>query len=410
MPGPGWYLLGDEEAREVMEALSLNAITRYRFDGRPPGPSKVARFEEEFRQWLATEHCLATNSCTSAMLAALSALGIGPGDEVLVPGYTFIATIAAVVHSRAAPVLVEVDDSLTMDCDDLLSKITPRTKAIIPVHMLGGACDMGRIMRIARDHDLRVIEDVAQACGGSYGGKKLGTIGDAGTFSFNVFKTITSGDGGALTCHDPRVYSRAFAFHDHGFQPAGTTVTDAPGEFGLNLRMHELAGCLALAQVRKLDHVISTLRRNRARFLTAIESVPGITFRRSNDPTGDCCTTLTLLLPSRNEATVVARRLGSKTLSESGRHVYSNMTPLMSEHDSRTRGCPFQCEAHPTKLTYRRGMLPATDDILARSVTLSVGVTDSYLGADFGIDILSSNEEIDSKAREFVDRVGRLAI
>src|ERR1051325_8760136 len=180
MWSPGWHLIGDEELEEVTAVLRLRELSRYRFND-PTGdapPSRVYQFERACEALMRVKHCLAVNSCTSALLAGLSALGVGPGDEVIVPGYTFIASIAAIAYARAIPVLAEIDDSLTLDPSDVERRITSRTKAILAVHMLGAPCDMDALIHIADRHGLLIIEDVAQACGGSYRGRPLGSLGD----------------------------------------------------------------------------------------------------------------------------------------------------------------------------------------------------------------------------------------
>ncbi|HET7232362.1 MAG TPA: DegT/DnrJ/EryC1/StrS family aminotransferase [Longimicrobium sp.] len=404
MPGPGWYFFGDEERRQVDDVLRSRELSRYRFDQTDDDePSKVFQFERTMEAYLGAPHCLATNSCTSALLAALTALGVGPGDEVIVPGYTFIASIAAIVYARAVPVLAEVDDSLTLDPDDVRRKITPRTRAILCVHMLGAPCDMDALEAIAREHGLFLVEDVAQACGGEYRGRRLGSIGDAGAFSLNVFKTITAGDGGCLAVRDDAVFERAFAFHDHGFKPFRLGVADAQGLMGLNLRMAELVGAVALAQARKLPAVVEAVRAQKRRLLDALGPL-GVPRRRLNDPDGECGTLLVLLLDSAEQARRVAAALGVCTLVESGRHYYGAMPQLLNRRIPSQAGCPFFCEAHPTDREYTRGMLPRTDDLLSRSVALSVGVVDSYLGAGFGVNVLSPPEEVDEVARIFHER------
>ncbi len=401
MAGPGFYLLGDEEGEQVLEVLDSKQYSRYRFDQTEEDtPSKVYCFEREMETYLGVDHCLATNSCTSALLAALSGLGIGPGDEVIVPGYTFIASIATIVYARAVPVLAEIDDSLTLDPADVRRKINSSTRAIMAVHMLGAPCEMDALREIAEKHGLLLVEDVAQACGGEYRGAKLGSLGDVGAFSLNVFKTITAGDGGWLSTNNREVYERAFAFHDHGFKPYRLAVADADSILGLNFRMHELTGAVALAQARKLPRIINILRRKKAVFLDALGELPKSRRRRLNDEQGECGTLAVFLFDDARTARAVAQRLGTHTLIESGRHYYGDMTPLLHRKVPKAAGCPFACPAHPTDRVYRRNMLPQTDDLLSRGVALSVGVVDSYLGSSFGINIRTSEEEIRLRANE----------
>ena len=205
---PGGMMIGEEEKQAVLEVLEHQNLNR--FQGRStPGPSKVTQFEEAFARHKGTRHAVAVTSGTAAIITALVAVGVGPGDEVIVPAFTYIASFGAVVAAKGVPIVCEVDDSLTMDPADLEKKITPRTKAIMPVHMDGVPCDMDAIMEIARKYNLRVVEDTAQANGGSFHGRKLGAFGDAGAFSMQINKIITAGEGGVVTCSDDEVYHRA---------------------------------------------------------------------------------------------------------------------------------------------------------------------------------------------------------
>ena len=403
MSGPGWHFIGKEELDEVTEVLTSKHLIRYRFDSDAGEnyPTKVYQFERETESLFKVKHCLALNSCTSALLAGMAAMGIGSGDEVIVPGYTFIATIAAVAYARAIPVLAEIDDSLTLDPQDVKRKITSRTKAIIAVHMLGVSCNMDALQKVAREHNLLLIEDVAQACGGSFHGKRLGSIGDVGAFSLNFFKIITAGDGGMLTTSKTEVYDRAFAFHDHGFKPFRQGVVDDDSILGLNLRMSELVGAVALAQLRKLGRILELLRQKKKVFKDALLQIPRLNFRQLHDPAGDCATVLALIFDSCEKAAAVAAALNSKILQQSGKHYYGNMIQLLNKRMPNQKGCPFNCGSYPSSVEYIAHMLPRTDDILSRVVCLSVGVRDSYLGTDFGIDVYMDEEAILSKAKEF---------
>jgi dTDP-4-amino-4,6-dideoxygalactose transaminase len=396
MSGPGLHFIGDEERKLVLEVLEDRQLSRY----RPAGLSKVDLFEKEIATYLGASHCLAMNSCTSALTAGLLAAGIRPGDEVLVPGYTFIASVSAIVHARATPVLCEIDESLTLDPEDVQLKITPATKAILAVHMLGAACNMDALMSIAQKHGLLLIEDVAQACGGEYGGRKLGTFGAFGAFSLNVFKTITAGDGGWLATESSALYERAFALHDHGFMP-GRAPTTGVNLFGMNLKMNELTGAVALAQARKLQLIIDTLRHQKQALSSAIGEVRHAQRRHLNDSRGECGTVLVLSFDTAERARAVAGALKTRTLVDSGRHNYANMHQLFAMRSIGGHGCPFDCPAHLPTQRYVPAMLPRTDDLLSRSIALSVGVNDAYLGPSFGINVLSSPAEIEQRGREF---------
>jgi len=210
MPGPGFEWIGKEEEVEVLDVLRSRWLFRYGDEKNPAFKHKVKTLEQMVQDKFGVRHALAVSSGTAALVTSLSALGIGPGDEVIVPGYTFIASISSVIVARAVPVLAEVDQSLTLDVKDVESKITPRTKAIMAVHMLGNPCDLDKLIQLARKHNITLIEDAAQAFGASYKGRRVGTIGRIGIYSFNIFKTINAGDGGMVVTDDDELYFRAF--------------------------------------------------------------------------------------------------------------------------------------------------------------------------------------------------------
>ncbi len=401
MPGPGSYLFGEEERKEVLDVLEFGYLSRYGAEDNPKFKQKVRTFEKEFAQFLDVEYCAAVSSGTGAILASLAALGIGPGDEVIVPGYTFIASISAIILSRAIPVLAEIDESLNIDPDDIKRKITDKTKAILPVHMLGNPCDMERIMEIALKHNLLVVEDCCQAGGASFKGKKLGTIGDIGAFSLNVFKVITSGDGGAVITKDANLYERAFGFHDQGHKPNRTGVEVGQRSIiGMNMRMNELTGAVALAQVRKMDIILSTLREKKRKLKDAIRDLEGdkFVFRKINDAEGECATLMTLIFKDAQMAEKFANEIDQKVIAESGWHVYNNMEQILGKKTVGSYDCPFGCEAYKKEIVYEKHMLPQTDEILKRAVNISVGVVDKGLGAGYGINICSDDNEIKAVA------------
>lgn len=394
MPGPGAYLFGEEERKELLDVMESGYLFRYGAENDPNFKRKVVKFEEEFAAYSNAKYCVAVSSGTGALLCCLAALGIGPGDEVIVPGYTFIASISSIILSKAIPVLAEIDESLTIDPEDIKKKITKKTKAIMPVHMLGNPCDMDKIMAIAEEHNLYVIEDCCQAAGGSYKGKKLGTIGDIGAFSLNIFKTITAGDGGMVITNDYDLYERAFGFHDQGHKPNRTGVEVGNRSIvGMNMRINELSGALALAQVRKLGAIGEMLRTKKAKLKAGVSNIAGIGFRKINDP-GECATLLTLLFDSKELADKFGAKIGATTISHSGWHVYNNMEQILEKKTSTEYNCPYVCEAYGKSIEYHAHMLPQTDAILDRAVNISVGVVDKGLGAPFGININSSDSEI----------------
>jgi dTDP-4-amino-4,6-dideoxygalactose transaminase len=394
MAGPGAYLFSEEERKELMDVMESGYLSRYGMENDPRFKRKVITFENEFAEYIGVKHCVAVSSGTGALMTCLASLGIGPGDEVIVPGYTFIASISSIITMRAIPVLAEINESLTIDPDDIERKITKRTKAIMPVHMLGNSCDMDRIMEIAKKHNLFVIEDCCQAAGASYKGKKVGSFGHMGTFSLNVFKTITAGDGGMVVTNDDDLFERAFGFHDQGHKPLrmGLEVGNR-SIIGINLRINELTGAVALAQLRKIEYIVSTLREKKEKLKAAISEIDGMGFRIITDPE-ECGTLLTLLFKNKDTADRFAEKIGTKTIAHSGWHVYNNMEQILEKKTITDYKCPFVCEKYGTDIEYKAHMLPKTDDILERAVNISVGVVDKGLGSPFGISIVSDDKEI----------------
>jgi len=306
-----------------------------------------------------------------------------------------VASYATIIFAGGVPVLAEIDDSLTIDPEDIERRITPKTRAIMPVHMLGNPCQMDAIMAIAEKHGLLVLEDACQAAGGSYRGRKLGAIGQAGAFSLNVFKTITTGDGGILVTDDEGIYERAFALHDQGHAPLrkGMEVGHRT-VLGLNFRVNELLAAVALAQFRKLDALVATLRAKKKIFKEAIADAKGFKFRPLGDPDGECATLCTVIFDDAENAKRVSSALKNKTIDQSGWHVYANI-----EHINRY----LQEIGQP----YGKGAYPRTDDILSRAMNISIGVVDPGLGAGFGVSILSTEEEIRHAAEQFCQACAR---
>lgn len=391
MPGPGAYWFGEEEMKEVMEVMKSGYLFRYGSETDPKFLHKVSTLEKEFARYCGAGFALATSSGTSSLLASAIALGLKPGDEIIVPAYTFVASYSSVIFAGLVPVLTEIDESLTIDPVDIERKITPRTKAIMPVHMLGNPCDMDRIMAIAKKNNLLVLEDACQAAGASYKGKKVGTIGNIGAFSLNIFKTINSGDGGLVVTNDKSLYETAFSIHDQGHKPMRFGVeVGTRNVLGLNFRMNEITAAVGIAQLRKIDKIMDTLRKKRTRFKKLISESGDFTFRTLNDPEGDCSTVCTVIFKTKEKAAKVSGALGSKTVDQSGWHVYANMEHVLNH--LKSVGQP-----------HTKGSYPKTDDILSRAMNISVGVVDGGLGCGWGININSSDSEIEAAAVQFIN-------
>ena len=390
MPGPGAYWFDAEEMDAVIEVMKTGYLFRYGSENDPKFLHKVSTLEKEFASYCEVKFALATSSGTASLLASALALGLLPGDEIIVPAYTFVASYTSMIFAGLVPVLSEIDNSLTLDPDDIEKRITSRTRAIMPVHMLGNPCNMDRIMAIAKKHKLLVLEDSCQAAGASYKGKKIGSIGNIGAFSLNIFKTINSGDGGFVVTNDAILYETAFSVHDQGHKPMrfGVEVGNR-NVLGLNFRMNEITAAVGLAQLKKIDLIVNTLRQKRNKFKNLISEAKGFSFRTLNDPSGDCATVCTVIFDTREKAVKVSKALGSKTVDQSGWHVYSNMEHILNH--LKQVGQP-----------HTKGSYPRTDDILSRAMNISVGVVDGGLGTGWGININSSDAEIEAAAMQFI--------
>ena len=341
-----------------------------------PRPSRAAMLEEYARETFGVNYALGVNSGTSALMSAYVACGIGPGAEVIVPAYTFYATAAAVVASKGIPVIAEIDDSYTIDPADVERKITPRTKAIVPVHMAGNAADMDAIMDIAQRHGLVVIEDNAQSCGGKYKGRHLGTIGDMGCFSLSSYKIVGAGEAGLVLTNDEWLYIRATSQHDTAacWRPDRYAKERRPGELfcGQNYRMSELEGAVNLVQLRRMDEQFERYNSRSRRILAGLDSFPQTKVRRSNDVDGDIGYTLVLTAADRDSAQLIADALTSEGVPAGARgtkssrdwHIYAYWEQILEQKTPTPEGCPFTCP-------YYDGPLPEySEDMCARSLDL----------------------------------------
>jgi 8-amino-3,8-dideoxy-alpha-D-manno-octulosonate transaminase len=375
----GAALLGDEEAEAVAAVVRSGSLFRYK-DGAAAGP--VADFERAACETLGCTYATAVANGTAALRCALAALGVGCGDEVVVPAFTFVATVNAVVASGAVPVFAEVDDTLGLDPTLLRECITERTRAIIAVHLENVACDLDAVLDVAERNHIAVIEDTAQAMGATYRGRRLGTFGALGAFSLQQEKNITAGEGGLVVTDDETFYLRATRYSDQGGQFV-TSYASARGEelsqpfAGENLRMGELAGAVAGVQLRRLPDILHSLRRNKARIVESVGDIEGLVRRRRPDPDGDGGSSITWFLPDAR----TAKRFAAAVRAEGvpcaqmyrGRPVYLSPS-VLARRTAADEGGPWACAEHPTDRTYFEGLCPQTEALVARSVIVPVGV------------------------------------
>jgi dTDP-4-amino-4,6-dideoxygalactose transaminase len=377
--GKGADLIDDEEIAAVTEVLRDRTLFRYH---SPRTPRRVEAFEARVCEQFDVPFALATSSGTAALRCALAALGIGCGDEVIVPAFTFIATISAVVSAGAVPVCAEVDDTLTLDPDDVATRVSARTRAIVPVHLENAAADMDVLLAVAARHGrCAVVEDAAQAVGATYHGRTLGTIGNVGACSLQTTKNITTGEGGLLLTSDEDLYVRAARFHDQGgqfvTQYRGSRGPDRGESFvGDNLRMTELAGALGVVQLHRLPSLLAAMRANCAQVRSAIGAVDGLQVRRLPDAHGAGGSSLTWFAPDAG----LARRFVAALRAEGvpaaqmyeGEPVYAN-DALRGMRTASAHGGPWHCAEHPTTVGYEPGSCPRTEDLVARSITIAIG-------------------------------------
>ena len=300
---PGFEIIDDAERKEVLDVLETGVLHRYGFDAARKGHWKAKTFEAEFARRTGSNYCLLVSSGTAALSTALAANGIGAGDEVIIPPFTFVATFEAVIWAGAIPVFAEIDHTLCLDPASVQEKISPRTKAIIPVHMCGAMARIDEIRGLCHEKGLVLIEDVAQSVGGTFKGKALGTFGHMGSFSFDPVKTITCGEGGAIITDDEALYLRADYHADHGHDHvAGDRGLDDHPILGNNFRISELQAAVGLAQLRKLDLILEKQRSHKRVIKEALRSIPQVSFREIPDESGDTATFLTYFMPTASAA------------------------------------------------------------------------------------------------------------
>lgn len=375
--------LSSEEFDETERDLVLRVLEKkrvFRFYEKYLEESEAARLEKMYSERLGVHHTLAVNSGTSALVAALIGAGVGPGDEVIVPAYTYIATASAVLIARAVPVIVEVDDSLTMDPQALENAITPYTKAVIPVHMRGVPSQMDEIMSIANKHNLIVIEDVAQANGGTYKNKPLGSIGAVGCFSFQQYKIVTAGEGGLVATNDDKIAARASIYHDSALSFWGVKSNEVASFAGENYRMSEINAAIALAQSQRLDRIIGKLRQVKGEITEGIKDLSNIELQRIPDPNGDVAYSMIFYAHSAQKAQEFSALLKQEgipngTIYDNGiadRHIYVNWDYVLKKQGASVTDTPWNCSSYRGNVQYSKDMCPKSLELLGRAISVSL--------------------------------------
>ena len=391
---PGFELFDQREIDAVADVINRKMVHRYSFVNCRDEIYKVEEFENAVAEKVGAKHCIAVSSGTASLYVALKAWGINPGDEIITTPFTFIASVEAILECGAVPVLAEIDESLNLDPTVVEEFITDRTRAIMPVHMFGGAADMEAFRVITQENGLALFEDSCQAMGATYGGKWCGTCGSTwGTYSLDPYKVLTVGEGGLIVTDDEDLYRKMEYYHDHGHKHDKTIDRGAEKKacLGFNFRMSEIQGALGLVQLSKLDSAVEALRKNRARVLDAVGNVHGLAVRRSADPEGELATQLVFLLPTpqtarRFQKAAKEAGMGCGILEDNTWHYARHWDTLRDGATYSRVRCPYDCPLTESMPLYRPNEWPQTQEILSRA-------------AVFGIDIVMSDEKIESMAK-----------
>jgi 8-amino-3,8-dideoxy-alpha-D-manno-octulosonate transaminase len=406
---PGAHWMGKEELGLVSRVVK--AKSPFRFYG-PDLQHMVDTLEKEFARKLGRKYALAVSCATAGLHVALGAMGIGPGDEVLLPGFLWVSCISAVVRLGAIPRMVDIDETFCMDPQDLERKITPRSRAVLLVHMSGAPGAVDRIAEICRQRGLKLVEDCAQSAGAKFKGKYTGSFGDVGVFSFQLNKNMSSGEGGMIVTDDERLFKRCFALHDLGYarNEQGRLDFSDPNYqlWGVGARMGELAGAVALGQFRKLDRIVGSMRKSKWAIRRQLAKVPGLKFRNILDPKGDSSPFLIMLFDEPD----LARRFTKAVQAEGivgvpgsavclhteqfGLHWYYNNVSLVNRASISRDGWPWTHPANAFALdyNYNRGALPKCDELSERGCLLSIA---SKLTAKDVADIVAAVKKVAAK-------------
>ncbi len=376
---PGFELWSDAERKEVNDVLETGILMRYGFDGPRKGTWKSKELEKEICNRFGAKHAQLVSSGTAALTTALAALGIGSGHEVIMPSFTFVASFEAVLSVGAIPVLVDINDSLTLDPAAVRNAITPKTKCIMPVHMCGSMADMDALQSIAKEHKLLLLEDACQSIGATYKGKCLGTIGDAGTFSFDFVKTMTCGEGGVVITSNEDVYLKCDAFSDHGHDHKGADRgADLHPFLGYNFRISELHAAVGLAQVRRVDEFLAIQKKNHTIIKNILASIPEISFRTIPDPEGDSCTFISWFLPTEAITRSVVDEFKKEGILAGNFYWFDNNWHYIKKWDHLKTGkslFPLHADQLASLHSLSQKSFSASDAIMGRCISTAISLT-----------------------------------
>ncbi len=377
---PGFEFFGAEERKEVTDVLETGILMRYGFDALRKDIWKAKEMEEAICETFGCKYAQLLSSGTAALTTAMSALGIGYGDEIILPAFTFVASFEAVLSVGAVPVVVDVDDTLTLNPDAVRKAITPKTKCIMPVHMCGSMADMDALVAICKEHNLLLLEDACQSIGASYKGKKLGTIGDAGTFSFDFVKTITCAEGGVVMTNNEDVQIKSDGYTDHGHDHKGglDRGADLHPFIGYNFRISELHAAVGLAQIKKLDIFLDIQRTNNKMLRQMLETVPEISFRRVPDEDGDSCSFLSWFLPTEAITKAVVAEMKTQGILAGNFYWFVNNWHYISKWDHLKNAVTLN-HLHPdlkaAVIHHANKDFSASDAIMGRCISTAISLS-----------------------------------
>ena len=396
---PGYELWSDQERKEVNDVLQTGILMRYGFDGPRKGIWKSKELEESICKTFGSKYAQLTSSGTSALTTAMSALGIGYGDEVITPTFTFVASFEAILSVGAVPVFVDVDDTLTLNPDAVKKAITAKTKAVMPVHMCGSMADMDALVSICKENKLILLEDACQSIGATYKGKHLGTIGDAGTFSFDFVKTMTCAEGGVVMTNREDVYIKSDGYTDHGHDHKGADRgTDLHPFIGYNYRISELHAAVGLAQIKRLDEFLAIQKKNHTQLKNILSQVPEVSFRRIPDPTGDSCSFISWFLPTEKIARAVVKEMKSQGILQGNFYWYDNNWHYTRKWD-HLKNADTLSALHPelkaSVIHYATKDFSASDRVMCRCISTAIS-------------LLWSNEQIKEKGEMMLNVIRKV--
>lgn len=375
---PGFELWSDAERKHLNDVVENGVLMRYGFDGNRNGHWKAKELEHEICNYFGCQHAQLVSSGTAALTAAMQAMGIGYGDEVITPAFTFVASFEAIISVGAVPVLVDVDDTLTLDPAAVRAAITSKTKCVMPVHMCGSMADLDALQAICKEHNLFLLEDACQAIGGTYKGKKLGTIGHAGTFSFDYVKTMTCGEGGVVMTNDKAIYEMCDGFSDHGHDHKGVDRgADLHPFVGYNFRLSELHAAVGLAQVKRVDEFLAIQRRNHAYLKNALSQIPGISFRRVPDETGDSCSFVSWFLPTEAQARAAVAEMKAQGILAGNFYWFDNNWHYIRKWDHLKTGATLSALSPELKekvMHHANKNFAASDAIMGRCISTAISL------------------------------------